>query len=289
MTRSYGWRFLDMGRRIERRAHDSAAAAARGARRAGRTTAQLELLLELADSTMTYRARYHATPQLPPVLDLLLCDETNPRSAIFQIAALERAHRAPARRRRRRPHDARPAARRAALERAAARRPDASSARAVGRFDARVDLDGLRGVSTATFDQLSDHIARAYFSHPRRSASPVRGAAKRDVIYDIRHKTTFNTRTRLGVAPHAAPRAARSIRARRASAVAATSTRRRRSIPRHATISATRSLPDSAGAARAARRRRAARSRCCRCRRRSTSPRARRGRQSATSLPAAPT
>jgi len=48
----------------------------------------LVLLLELADSIMTYRARYAATPFLTPVLDLLLLDETNPRSAAFQVAAL---------------------------------------------------------------------------------------------------------------------------------------------------------------------------------------------------------
>ena len=38
---------------------------------------------------MTYRARYQAAPQLAAVLDLLLCDETNPRSAVYQIATLD--------------------------------------------------------------------------------------------------------------------------------------------------------------------------------------------------------
>jgi uncharacterized alpha-E superfamily protein len=37
---------------------------------------------------MTYRSRYLATLQLAPVLDLLLTDETNPRSVAFQLAAL---------------------------------------------------------------------------------------------------------------------------------------------------------------------------------------------------------
>ncbi len=46
------------------------------------------LLLELADSIMTYRSRYLTTPMLPPVIDLLLLDETNPRSVAFQVAAL---------------------------------------------------------------------------------------------------------------------------------------------------------------------------------------------------------
>jgi uncharacterized alpha-E superfamily protein len=47
-----------------------------------------ETLLEIADSSMTYRNRYLTTLQLPPLLDLLLTDETNPRSVAFQAAAL---------------------------------------------------------------------------------------------------------------------------------------------------------------------------------------------------------
>jgi uncharacterized alpha-E superfamily protein len=45
-------------------------------------------LLEIADSSMTYRYRYLTTLQLAPMLDLLLADETNPRSVGFQLAAL---------------------------------------------------------------------------------------------------------------------------------------------------------------------------------------------------------
>ncbi len=37
---------------------------------------------------MTYRRRYLANLQLAPVLDLLLADETNPRSIAFQYVAL---------------------------------------------------------------------------------------------------------------------------------------------------------------------------------------------------------
>jgi uncharacterized alpha-E superfamily protein len=47
--------------------------------------AALEALLEVADSIMTYRSRYLARVQLAPVLDLLLMDETNPRSVAFQL------------------------------------------------------------------------------------------------------------------------------------------------------------------------------------------------------------
>ena len=37
---------------------------------------------------MTYRRRYPGSLQTAPVLDLLLADETNPRSLAFQLAAL---------------------------------------------------------------------------------------------------------------------------------------------------------------------------------------------------------
>ncbi len=88
MTRSHGWRFLEMGRRIERGFH--IVEILQGLLGGGdpEEDGSLVLLLELADSIMTYRARYAATPFLTPVLDLLLLDETNPRSAAFQVAAL---------------------------------------------------------------------------------------------------------------------------------------------------------------------------------------------------------
>ena len=48
----------------------------------------LEAVLEIADSTMTYRYRYMTSLQVAPLLDLLLTDETNPRSVGYQLAAL---------------------------------------------------------------------------------------------------------------------------------------------------------------------------------------------------------
>jgi len=47
--------------------------------------ARFNTLLEVADSSMTYRRRYFAEAQLPPVLDLLLADGTNPRALRFQL------------------------------------------------------------------------------------------------------------------------------------------------------------------------------------------------------------
>lgn len=88
MTRSQSWRFLQLGRRIER----------------GITTAQLlsdifkdqtrysdilfQGLLELCDCSITYRRRYLNTLNAIPVLDLMVFDATNPRSLIFQAENL---------------------------------------------------------------------------------------------------------------------------------------------------------------------------------------------------------
>ena len=85
MTRNLGWRFLSLGRRIERLWHQCAAL--RIAIGAGRSHG-LDWLLELADSTLTYRSRYVAAPEWLPVLDLLVRDENNPRSLAFQVKGL---------------------------------------------------------------------------------------------------------------------------------------------------------------------------------------------------------
>ncbi len=80
MTRDTGWRFLSIGRRLERlvfmcQALDSALTEGRDA--------GLSWLLELADSSITYRTRYLGSPEWLPVLDLLIRDEGNPRSIRF--------------------------------------------------------------------------------------------------------------------------------------------------------------------------------------------------------------
>jgi uncharacterized circularly permuted ATP-grasp superfamily protein/uncharacterized alpha-E superfamily protein len=85
MTRGHGWRFLDVGRRLERSVNLTRLV--RSALASG-PAAMLGPLLEVADSTMTYRRWYFATPQLAPVLDLLLVDSTNTRALAFQLTAL---------------------------------------------------------------------------------------------------------------------------------------------------------------------------------------------------------
>lgn len=96
MTRNIGWRFLSIGRRIERLVQ--LCSALQVATQEGRAHG-LDWLLELADSTGTYRSRYPVAPEWLPVLDLLMRDDSNPRSLAFQvkgmsdyIAKLEMSH-----------------------------------------------------------------------------------------------------------------------------------------------------------------------------------------------------
>ncbi len=89
MTRSFSWRFLEMGRRLERVRHLSKLIRHLATRGTPEATGALNLLLELADSGITYRTRYKAEAKLAAVLDLLLADETNPRSVIFQLQTFE--------------------------------------------------------------------------------------------------------------------------------------------------------------------------------------------------------
>lgn len=88
MTRDQGWRFLSIGRRLERlQSMSQTIAHALAAARPGRE-ADLDWLLEAADSIVTYRSRYMARPEWMPVLDLLVLDESNPRSISFQVLGL---------------------------------------------------------------------------------------------------------------------------------------------------------------------------------------------------------
>ena len=88
MTRGHGWRFLDMGRRLER-AVQIIQLIRRGLGFDVREVeAGLATALEIADCSLTYRSRYRNTMQADLVFDLLLLDEGNPRSAAWQFAKL---------------------------------------------------------------------------------------------------------------------------------------------------------------------------------------------------------
>ena len=88
MTRGPGWHCLDMGRRLERAVYTVDLLRSLLVEVGEHEATVLETLLEIADSSMTYRSRYLTTLQCAPVLDLLLMDETNPRSVLYQLMAL---------------------------------------------------------------------------------------------------------------------------------------------------------------------------------------------------------
>ncbi len=84
MNRLSGWRFFQLGRRIERAINTSRLARRFAGRHASADS--LETLLELAESLRTFRVRYLEAPARAPVLDLVLLDESNPRSLAFSLA-----------------------------------------------------------------------------------------------------------------------------------------------------------------------------------------------------------
>ena len=85
MTRDQGWRFMSIGRRLERLQFlcvtitQALEMPAEG---------NLEWLLVLSNNVVTYRARYSAQPEWLPVLDLILLDDKNPNAMIFQLNGL---------------------------------------------------------------------------------------------------------------------------------------------------------------------------------------------------------
>ncbi|HLF12806.1 MAG TPA: alpha-E domain-containing protein, partial [Gammaproteobacteria bacterium] len=177
MTRGYGWRFLDMGRRLERLRTMIQLIQQLAVRGDPESDGALELLLELADSTMTYRGRYQAAPRVPGVLDLLLSDETNPRSAVFQIVTLSdhMSHLPSADDDGILTPDQRITTRLGNDLRLA---DPAQLGETVSRFEARIELDRLARRVDRAVQQLSDHIADRFFSHS--SAKRVSGARREE-------------------------------------------------------------------------------------------------------------
>jgi len=88
MTRAQGWRFLDIGRRVERTIYFSSFLGRALKSSIADTPSALEAVLEMADSSITYRSRYNLMPHIAAVYDLVMLDETNPRSLLFQFRQL---------------------------------------------------------------------------------------------------------------------------------------------------------------------------------------------------------
>jgi uncharacterized circularly permuted ATP-grasp superfamily protein/uncharacterized alpha-E superfamily protein len=87
-TRGMGWRFQEIGRRIERALQTCELLRCSLASAAAELEPCLQVLLQIADSSITYRRRYPTVLQSSLVLELLIKDESNPRSVAFQLASL---------------------------------------------------------------------------------------------------------------------------------------------------------------------------------------------------------
>ena len=193
MTRGYGWRLLDMGRRIERTRFAARLVRALTTQGEPAESGVLNLLLELVDSTMTYRSRYKSLPQLPAVLDLVMSDESNPRSLIFQIAEIEEhLFVMPLEQESGPVSDAQKIVISLLAE---LRLADVKKlASCAARHGMRTHLDRVLTRIELGADELSDVIERTYFSHSleRQVSGSARPAVHADVIYDISHDTIFN-------------------------------------------------------------------------------------------------
>jgi uncharacterized alpha-E superfamily protein len=88
INRGLGWLFMTIGRRLERAIYLTRQLREITTFPTEQDWSLLECLLEVADSSMTYRTRYYTTLQPLAVLDVLLADETNPRSLDFQLSHL---------------------------------------------------------------------------------------------------------------------------------------------------------------------------------------------------------
>jgi len=157
MNQIAGWRFLEIGRRIER-----ALATSRFVRQFAFGEAPdeaLDVLLELADSQISYRLRYVMVASRTPVIDLVGLDPNNPRSILFQVARLE-AHLAalPG-------HDS--DGRLSAAEQVAT----PLSARLRTTDASTIDEDVLFEVE-ASLMKLSDIVTASYFTTRARSDAP---------------------------------------------------------------------------------------------------------------------
>jgi uncharacterized circularly permuted ATP-grasp superfamily protein/uncharacterized alpha-E superfamily protein len=88
INRGVGWLFMSIGRRLERAIYLTRLLRQITLPLDEQDWPLLECLLEVADSTVTYRTRYYTTLQPMAVVDVLMADENNPRALDFQLAHL---------------------------------------------------------------------------------------------------------------------------------------------------------------------------------------------------------
>ncbi len=175
ITRTLGWRFLQIGRRIERAWQTAELLRStlvdcnpnRGGKSANDERPVMEAVLEACDSVMTYRSRYLLHLEPAATLDLLITDETNPRSILFQLERIAEVMD-------RLPIEADgvgiPIDRRTAMDLLhIVRMCQPAELAAATRTGKREQLDQLLEMLTERLPELSDQIAARYLIHTTAS------------------------------------------------------------------------------------------------------------------------
>lgn len=90
MIRGFGWRFLEMGRRLERALQSAALLRALLVPVLEESAEEqvVETVLLTTEVLITYRRRYRTRPELQHGLTLIMLDRTNPRSLLYQVDLL---------------------------------------------------------------------------------------------------------------------------------------------------------------------------------------------------------
>ena len=163
MIRGPEWHFLDLGRRVERAAHTTGLLRNTLVDVDEQEGPVLEALLEIGDSSITYRSRYLTALQCAPVLDLLLTDDTNPRAVLYQLARLaEHVDGLP---RDRSMPSLSPAQKRVTAMLTRLRLAEIDLLCKIGRNGRRGNLETALSELQADFLGLSDTITHHYLSH----------------------------------------------------------------------------------------------------------------------------
>jgi uncharacterized circularly permuted ATP-grasp superfamily protein/uncharacterized alpha-E superfamily protein len=168
ITRGPGWLFLSLGRRLERAMFSVRQLRELTAGIDEESWPVLEYLLEVADSSMTYRSRYFTTLQPLAVLDVLMADEANPRALNFQMSHLCNLY---AKLPRHSPDDLHAIEQAMTMLRALDLEkldfPLPGSRRAVPKSEGQSELDRtLRSVENL-LPSWADNISQTYFNHAR--------------------------------------------------------------------------------------------------------------------------
>jgi len=160
-THSDGWRFMMLGRRIER-ARQTAAIIRTMLERERDDERVLEDLLQLLDSNMTYRSRYRTRLDARRVLHLVALDESNPRSVAFQFAEIDQIMKHLPGRRLSSMSD--PLSRVAVAGLSRVRLADASALLAAGPGN-RQSLSKFLDILEALTGELNSQLTHHYFTH----------------------------------------------------------------------------------------------------------------------------